>query len=497
MSAHSRHGPRKTVSQSNVPGVIPSTTSMISGDLHLRSVKHVSTGQLSHRSSSRGRCVDASAAVRPRRAAAPARRASATSCTRRLHEPAAAANAARDRLRQGLHPRRGRLPLRRRRATTTSTCSPASASSPSAATTRSSGRRSTTCIDAEPGRPDPVRRAAAGRPAGRATARQGPAPRPGLLRQQRHRGGRGGAEVRPLRHRAQAHRLLRPRLPRAHRPDRCRSTAPASSARASVRCCPTPRSPSATSRRSSASCARGDVAGFLIEPIQGKGVAVAPPGFLRAAQALLREHSALLIADEVQMRHRAHRRLLRLPARRRRARHRRHRQGAVRRLHPGRRDAWRRDWIFQKVYSSMDRVLVHDSTFGSNAQAMAAGLATLHVMEARATSSRTPARSATSCATRLAELVDRYELLHEVRGRGLMIGIEFGRPSSWKLRASLDGAAGGPQGTVRADRRARAVPPAPHPDPGVGRSRRGHQADSAADHRRDRGRPVRRRRSST
>src|SRR6201999_2567696 len=29
---------------------------------------------------------------------------------------------------------------------------------------------------------------------------------------------------------------------------------------------------------------RGDVAGFLIEPIQGKGVAVSPPGFLAAAQ---------------------------------------------------------------------------------------------------------------------------------------------------------------------------------------------------------------------
>ena len=41
------------------------------------------------------------------------------------------------------------------------------------------------------------------------------------------------------------------------------------------------------------------------------------------------------------------------------------------------------DWVFQKVYSSMDRVLVHDSTFGSNAQAMAAGLATMHVFEHR------------------------------------------------------------------------------------------------------------------
>jgi ornithine--oxo-acid transaminase len=37
--------------------------------------------------------------------------------------------------------------------------------------------------------------------------------------------------------------------------------------------------------------------------------------------------------------------------------------------------------------------------------------------------------------TRLAALVDRYELLHEVRGRGLMIGIEFGKPKSLGLRS--------------------------------------------------------------
>ena len=45
---------------------------------------------------------------------------------------------------------------------------------------------------------------------------------------------------------------------------------------------------------------RGDVAGFVVEPIQGKGVHEAPPGFLRAAQELLHRHKALLIADEVQ-----------------------------------------------------------------------------------------------------------------------------------------------------------------------------------------------------
>jgi len=94
-----------------------------------------------------------------------------------------------------------------------------------------------------------------------------------------------------------------------------------------------------------------------------------------------------------------------------------------------------RDWIFQKVYSSMDRVLVHDSTFGSNAQAMAAGLATLQVFEQDAVVANA-GKMGDLLLSRLTELVDRYELLADVRGRGLMIGIEFGRPSSWRLRAS-------------------------------------------------------------
>jgi len=81
----------------------------------------------------------------------------------------------------------------------------------------------------------------------------------------------------------------------------------------------------------------------------------------------------------------------------------------------------------------MDRVLVHDPTFGSNAQAMAAGLATLHVFEVEGIVEN--ARKVGEVLQgRLTELVDRYEMLADVRGRGLMIGIEFGRPSSWKLR---------------------------------------------------------------
>ena len=92
-----------------------------------------------------------------------------------------------------------------------------------------------------------------------------------------------------------------------------------------------------------------------------------------------------------------------------------------------------KEWIFKKVYSSMDRVLVHSASFGSNAQAMAAGLAVLSVMEEEAIveNART---TGDLLRTRLADLIGRYELLADVRGRGLMIGIEFGRPSSLKLR---------------------------------------------------------------
>ena len=92
-------------------------------------------------------------------------------------------------------------------------------------------------------------------------------------------------------------------------------------------------------------------------------------------------------------------------------------------------------WIFDKVYSSINRVLVHDSTFGSGAAAMAAGLATLSVIEEEGLVENA-ARTGDALRGALQEMVDRYELLGEVRGRGLMIGIEFSKPKSLKLRTS-------------------------------------------------------------
>ncbi len=162
---------------------------------------------------------------------------------------------------------------------------------------------------------------------------------------------------------------------------------------------------------------RGDVAALIVEPIQGKGVHEAPPGYLRAAQELLHRHKALLIADEVQT-------------------------GLGR---TGTFYAYQgeegvepdlvcvakalsggyvpvgatlgRDWIFKKVFSSMDRVLVHSASFGSNAQAMAAGLAVLAVMDDQEIVAGAAAVGE-RLKSRLTAMVDTYELLSDVRGRG-------------------------------------------------------------------------------
>ncbi|KUH38144.1 MULTISPECIES: aspartate aminotransferase family protein [Streptomyces] len=179
---------------------------------------------------------------------------------------------------------------------------------------------------------------------------------------------------------------------------------------------------------------RGDVAALIVEPIQGKGVHETPPGFLRAARELLHRRGALLIVDEVQTGlgrtgdFYAHQ----------------HEPGVepdlvcvAKALSGGYVPVGAtlgKDWIFKKVYSSMDRVVVHSASFGANAQAMAAGLAVLAVLEGEDLVGNAR-RTGALLKSRLSELVGRYEMLHDVRGRGLMIGLQFGRPTSLGLRS--------------------------------------------------------------
>jgi ornithine--oxo-acid transaminase len=78
---------------------------------------------------------------------------------------------------------------------------------------------------------------------------------------------------------------------------------------------------------------------------------------------------------------------------------------------------------------------VHGSTFAKNDLAMAAGIAMLDVLESERLVERA-ARTGERLMRELAAMIPHYELLIEVRGKGLMIGVEFGAPSSLRLKAS-------------------------------------------------------------
>jgi ornithine--oxo-acid transaminase len=94
-----------------------------------------------------------------------------------------------------------------------------------------------------------------------------------------------------------------------------------------------------------------------------------------------------------------------------------------------------RKWIFDKVFDRMDRAVVHGSTFSKNDLAMAAGLATLEVIEAEKLMQNAERLGSRLLGT-FGKMIGRHELVKEVRGKGLMIGIEFGAPRSLKLKAS-------------------------------------------------------------
>ncbi|MGC8471448.1 MAG: aspartate aminotransferase family protein [Acidimicrobiales bacterium] len=175
-----------------------------------------------------------------------------------------------------------------------------------------------------------------------------------------------------------------------------------------------------------------DVAAFVVEPIQGKGVNVAPEGYWQSVQELCRRHGTLLVADEVQVgmgrtgKFFAHEHyglepdIVTLskalsggyvPV------------GAV----------LCTEKVFMSVYSSMERAMVHSTTFGRNQLAMVAGLATLEVFDDEQIVEQAR-RTGEAFDAALAPLVERYEMLHAVRGKGLIIGLVFDKPRSRALR---------------------------------------------------------------
>jgi acetylornithine/succinyldiaminopimelate/putrescine aminotransferase len=91
--------------------------------------------------------------------------------------------------------------------------------------------------------------------------------------------------------------------------------------------------------------------------------------------------------------------------------------------------------IQNATFSRLDRCQVHSTTFGQNELAMAAGLAALHVLEEERLTERA-ATMGEKLLRGLAALQQRYEMIADVRGKGLMIGIEFKPPRPLGLRAA-------------------------------------------------------------
>ncbi|MEZ0231147.1 MAG: aspartate aminotransferase family protein [Planctomycetota bacterium] len=88
--------------------------------------------------------------------------------------------------------------------------------------------------------------------------------------------------------------------------------------------------------------------------------------------------------------------------------------------------------VFEKVFDRLDRCMVHSSTFGENNLAMAAGLTVLEEIDRQGLVERS-ARMGERLVGLLRESLGS-EYVKEVRGRGLMVAIEFAEPKSLTLR---------------------------------------------------------------
>jgi 4-aminobutyrate aminotransferase len=160
-----------------------------------------------------------------------------------------------------------------------------------------------------------------------------------------------------------------------------------------------------------------DVAGIFVEPIQGEGGYIIPPiGFLKALRALCDQHGIMLVADEIQ-------------------------SGVGR---TGK--MWASEWdgiepdiicTAKGLGSGMpigaliakESVMTwesgsHGSTFGGNPVCIAAALATLDVIE-REGLLRNAQEVGDHMLKRMAGWPKKHKIVGDVRGRGLMVGVEI------------------------------------------------------------------------
>src|SRR3954471_651903 len=181
--------------------------------------------------------------------------------------------------------------------------------------------------------------------------------------------------------------------------------------------------------------ASDDVALFVVEPVQGKGVNLPPGGYLQGAQELCRRYGTLFCADEVQTGFGRTGRLLALE-------HWRLQPDLVtvaKSLSGGYVPVGAllmSDVVYVGVFDLLPNAVSHGSTFAPNDLAMVAGLATLRELDEQGLVERS-ARLGDALLQRTRALAESSAVVREVRGLGLMWAIEFEEPDggsrTWKL----------------------------------------------------------------
>ncbi len=225
--------------------------------------------------------------------------------------------------------------------------------------------------------------------------------------------------------------------------------------------------------------AREDVASFVVEPVQGKGVNLPPEGYLRDAQRLCHAAGALFVCDEVQTGIGRTGRFLAL-------------------------EHWELEpdmvclakalsgglvpigallvsrAAFDRVFDGMERAVRHGSTFAGNDLAAAAALATLRVLDNEDLVARAQ-RMGELLLELTRPLVDRYDRRHRRARPRVDVGdrARAARGSRGTLAVGDDRAR--PARLVLAARHGPAVPRPSHPLPGGGPPHEHDQGAAGAD----------------
>jgi putrescine aminotransferase len=169
---------------------------------------------------------------------------------------------------------------------------------------------------------------------------------------------------------------------------------------------------------------QNDVAAFIVEPIQGEGGIIVPPkGYLKGVRDLCTQYGALMIVDEIQTGF-----------------------GRTGKIFACEEEGISPDImciakslgggvmpigafmtipaVWEKSFGGMEKCLLHTSTFGGNTLACAAGIAAINVLIEKNLPNNAQ-QMGDYLISGLEVLKQRYSIIKDIRGRGLMVGIEF------------------------------------------------------------------------